>query len=70
MKAASTDPQVRLRMPQDLKDWVAKKAYESGRSLNAEIVFRLAEDKKREAEPASAPGKASNRGSRNERKEK
>lgn len=36
-----TDPQYKLRIPQDLKERIEAASKESGRSMNAEIVARL-----------------------------
>lgn len=36
-----TDPQYKLRLPQQLKDQIESAANTSGRSMNAEIVARL-----------------------------
>lgn len=36
-----TDPQYKLRLPQDLKDRIEQSSKMSGRSMNAEIVSRL-----------------------------
>jgi hypothetical protein len=36
-----TDPQYKLRLPQQLKDQIESAANTSGRSMNAEIVHRL-----------------------------
>ncbi len=38
---ARTDPQFNLRVPIELKQQVENAAKESGRSINAEAVFRL-----------------------------
>lgn len=38
---ARTDPQFNLRVPQELKQLVEDAAKKSGRSINAEAVFRL-----------------------------
>jgi predicted DNA-binding protein len=38
-----TDPQYKLRLPQELKDQIETAAKEAGRSMNAEIVARLEE---------------------------
>lgn len=38
---ARTDPQVNIRLPADLKDRLDEQARASGRSLTAEIVYRL-----------------------------
>jgi hypothetical protein len=38
-----TDPQYKLRLPQQLKEQIESAASESGRSMNAEIVARLQE---------------------------
>lgn len=49
------DPQMKLRLPVDLKDRLTELASESGRSLNAEVVKRLEESvepPKRRAKPA------------------
>lgn len=37
------DPQMKIRLPADLKDQIEAAAKESGRSMNAEIVARLQE---------------------------
>lgn len=37
------DPQMKLRLPVDLKDRLAELATENGRSLNAEVIKRLEE---------------------------
>ncbi|WP_081033575.1 Arc family DNA-binding protein [Xylella fastidiosa] len=42
-----------MRVSQNLKDWLATKAAENMRSLNSEIVHRLEESRKREAERAT-----------------
>ena len=36
-----TDPQYKLRLPQELKDLVEEAAKRTGRSMNAEVVARL-----------------------------
>lgn len=36
-----TDPQYKLRLPQELKDLIEEAAKRSGRSMNAEVVARL-----------------------------
>lgn len=48
MKAARTAPQVVLRLPADLKEWLAKQAETNRRSLNGELIFRL--ERQREAD--------------------
>lgn len=35
------DPQLKIRLPKALKDSVVEAAEKSGRSINAEVVFRL-----------------------------
>lgn len=40
-KDTRTEPQYKLRMPTELKEYLAQKAKENKRSLNAEIVERL-----------------------------
>jgi hypothetical protein len=37
------DPQIKLRLPPDLKDRLAEAATDNNRSLNAEVVSRLQE---------------------------
>ncbi|MEX3922686.1 Arc family DNA-binding protein [Paraburkholderia sp. BR10936] len=37
------DPQMKVRLPVDLKDRLAELAAENGRSINAEVVRRLEE---------------------------
>lgn len=50
MKNARQAPQTGLRLPQELKDWLAHRAIDNHRSMNGEIVARL-EDSKRREEP-------------------
>ncbi|MBO6508277.1 MAG: Arc family DNA-binding protein [Roseibium sp.] len=38
---AREDPQLKLRLPEELKNRIASAAKKSGRSMNAEIVSRL-----------------------------
>jgi hypothetical protein len=38
---AREDPQMKLRLPQEMKDHITKAAQDNGRSVNAEIVARL-----------------------------
>lgn len=45
---ARTDPQFNLRVPIELKQQVENAAKESGRSINAEAVFRLEQSFKNE----------------------
>jgi len=52
---ARTDPQFNLRVPIELKQQVEEAAKESGRSINAEAVYRLGqsfEEKFRDLESA------------------
>ena len=46
---ARTDPQIALRLPQDLKDWVAAEAQRNASSQNSEIVRALRERQERVA---------------------
>lgn len=41
MADTRTDPQYKLRLPQDLKDRIERAAREQGRSMNAEILMTL-----------------------------
>ena len=51
---ARTDPQFNVRMPADLKEKIEEAAKENGRSMNAEIVYRLQQslDEGRAEKPA------------------
>lgn len=40
---ARNDPQMNLRVPMELKEKIEKSAFDSGRSINAEAVYRLEE---------------------------
>lgn len=40
---ARNDPQMNLRVPMELKEKVEKAAYENGRTITAEAVYRLEE---------------------------
>lgn len=42
------DPQMKIRIPVDLKEWVEGCAQKNRRSLNAEVIFRL--ERSREVE--------------------
>lgn len=48
MKDARKLPQFNVRLPQDLKDYLQRKADEGYRSLNNEVVKRLMESRERE----------------------
>ena len=37
----ASDKQTKIRVPSQLLEYVRERAYENGRSLNAEILFRL-----------------------------
>ncbi|BBL75431.1 hypothetical protein MishRS11D_25290 [Methylomagnum ishizawai] len=50
---AQTDHQMRIRLPADVKEWIAMEAERNERSQNAEIVFRLKQS--REAQSEKAP---------------
>lgn len=39
--------QIKLRLPEDLKQWLTSEAQKNCRSQTAEIVFSLQEEKKR-----------------------
>jgi hypothetical protein len=49
------DPQMKLRLPSDLKDRLTALAEENGRSLNAEVVRRLEESLVGETGGVAAP---------------
>lgn len=48
-----TDPQMRIRLPEDVKDWIEAQAEVNLRTQNAEIVMAIREQMKREI-PAQA----------------
>lgn len=52
---ARSDPQMIIRLPADLKDWLSAKAAQNHRSQNGEIVNRLEESRQREVECAQQP---------------
>lgn len=59
VKVTAQDPQFRLRMSADLKDWLTRKAVENHRSINAEITFRLEQQMRAEQRQADGlPGKS------------
>lgn len=41
-----TDPQLKIRIPEELKKWLEEMAKENCRSQTAEVVYRLSEAKK------------------------
>lgn len=47
-----SDPQMKIRLPKPLKDWIEERAAENVRSQTAEIVFRLEQARKLEQEAA------------------
>jgi hypothetical protein len=47
-----SQPQMKIRLPQHLKDWIEERAAENVRSQTAEIVFRLEQARKLEQEAA------------------
>jgi hypothetical protein len=48
MDAKKPTKQVLIRLPEDLKEWLTKKAEENYRSVNGEIVSRLQESRDKE----------------------
>lgn len=51
---ARTDPQLRLRLPADLKAWLAEEAARNGASQNSEIVRAIRERMERLTPTAAA----------------
>ena len=49
MKGARTAPQSSIRLSEDLKNWLKRRAVENCRSLNDEIIYRLSESRRTEA---------------------
>lgn len=43
-----TQPQFKMRLPEELKKWLEEQAQANCRSQTAEIVFRLTEEKRRQ----------------------
>lgn len=54
---ARSDPQINVRLPVDLKDWLEERAKRNVRSLNGEMAFILMEKRAAEAETAGEPVK-------------
>ncbi|CAG9268975.1 hypothetical protein WK39_03075 [Burkholderia cepacia] len=52
------DPQMKLRLPADLKDRLSELAAANGRSLNAEVLLRLEASISGDASPAPASAAA------------
>lgn len=52
-KVSKEDGQFRLRMPEDIKDWIRVRAKANMRSMTAEIIFILNE--KMENEKSATP---------------
>lgn len=44
--SARPTPQFKVRLPEDLKEWIKEQATKNCRSQTAEIVYRLGEAKK------------------------
>ncbi|ROQ53670.1 Arc family DNA-binding protein [Pseudomonas putida] len=47
------DPQMKLRLPEELKQWVEIEAQKNLRSQTAEVVFALLEERKRREQGAA-----------------
>lgn len=45
---ARTDPQMVIRVPAELKEWLAAQATQNRRSQNSEVVSRLEESRQKE----------------------
>lgn len=45
---ARTDPQMVIRLPAELKEWLSSQAAQNHRSQNGEIVNRLEESRQKE----------------------
>lgn len=54
MKEARKAPQIGLRLPPELKEWLEKQAEASRRSLNGEILYRLERQMETEGEKSPA----------------
>ena len=42
IKAKKGDPQRTIRFPQEMVDILIRRAYKSGRSINSEVIYRVA----------------------------
>jgi hypothetical protein len=53
-----TDPQLRVRLPPEIRDWLERNAAQNRRSINGEIIICVEEAIQRSvlAEPAQAAG--------------
>lgn len=49
---ARGDPQINLRLPPDLKEWLEERAERNVRSLTGEIAFMLRKERDRESKTA------------------
>lgn len=50
--------QLKVRLPEDLKQWLGEQAQSNRRSQSAEIVFRLAKERTRQEEESASNEKA------------
>jgi hypothetical protein len=50
---ARKDPQFNLRLPEELKQWVEVQAQKNHRSQTAELVYLIAEEKRRQEQAAA-----------------
>lgn len=54
MKGIGQLPPSPIRLPQELKDWLKHKAIDNHRSFNSEVLARLEQSRKSEAQHAKA----------------
>ncbi len=48
MKETQSAPQLKLRIPAEMRDWLQEKAQRNFRSMNAEVVHRLEQSRQAE----------------------
>ncbi|PPA76497.1 hypothetical protein C4E15_06800 [Achromobacter spanius] len=58
MKDTLSAPQIKLRIPAEMRDWLQDCAQRNFRSMNAEIAHRLQQTRERENAPELGPSEA------------
>jgi hypothetical protein len=57
---SAKDPQVRIRLPQSVKDWVENEAAMNRRTINAQVVYALERQMRGDLSPSVGKEKYSN----------
>lgn len=55
LAVARTDPQIPIRLPREVKDWIKAEAVKNGSSQNSEIIRAVRERMAREATNRKVP---------------